>query len=361
MGQRFQNKKTASSFTALTLLLFLTVMLSFSATAQESTENNLDVNINISEKTIVDIQPKTFSWGAGTTQVQPGDIAGPNKEANGYGRIQIENLGSVNITQLWFNTTFPTQRPFGKGNSDLYDSANFIALDSNTTGVNDHNQFVNRKEYGLDQSAGADTQDIIYLDTPSNWDYGRFRDSSSEYFWTVDDTGGGDLGGATFRIGVDHHNESQTGSTNLDEDCQGGPTAGSNTDCNGYTLSTTSAEGTTWAYTAVEVGALDSTNLAIDGDGKYYCAVMNSTQVTKNGADESDRPAVYFLKWNKGFPSADQGDCGYATNYTIGSDGEFESLTPGQWITQNIRARVPYGVVSAELPTGSLYVLANSQ
>lgn len=356
MEQRFQNKKTASRFTALTLLLFLTVMLTFSATAQE-TENNLDVNVNISEKTIVDIQPKTFSWGAGGSQVQPGDIAGPDKEANGYGRIQIENLGSVNITQLWFNTTFPSERPFGTGNADLYDSANFIALDSNDSDVTDHNQFVNRKEYGLDQSAGADTQDIIYLDTPSNWDYGRFRDSSNEYFWAVDDTGGGDLDGATFRIGVDHHNESQTGSTNLDEQCQGGDEVGSNTECNGYSLT---ANGD-WAYTDVEVGALDSTENSIDGDGKYYCAVMNSTQVTKNGADESDRPAVYFLKWNKGFPSANQGDCSFATNYTIGSDGQFESLTPGQWITRNIRARVPYGVVSAELPTGSLYVLANSQ
>jgi hypothetical protein len=360
MGQRFHNKNTASRLIAVALLTFLTVLISTSGAAQDN-ENNLQVEVNISEKTIVDIQPKTFAWGSGGSQVQPGDIAGPDEEANGYGRIQIENLGSVNINQLWFNTTYPAQRPFGTGNQGTYDSANFIALDSNTSGRNDHNQFVNRKEYGLDQSNAGQTQDIIYLDTPPNWDYGRFRDSSQEYFWTVDDTGG-DLGGASFRIGVDPHNESQTGSTNLNTQCAGGDEGaggGSNTECNGYTLTTNGD----WAYTDVEIGAPDNSNDALPGadEGKIYCAVMNQTQVTADGTTEDDRPAVYFLKWNKGFPSATQGDCGTATNYTIGSDGEFNSLTPGQWITQNIRARVPYGVVSAELPTGSLYVLANSQ
>jgi hypothetical protein len=365
MGQRFHNKNTASRLIAVALLAFLTVLISTSGAAQDN-ENNLQVEVNISEKTIVDIQPKTFAWGSGGSQVQPGDIAGPDEEANGYGRIQIENLGSVDINQLWFNTTYPDQRPFGTGNRLDYDSANFIALDSNDTDIDDHNQFVNRKEYGLDQSNAGQTQDIIYLDTPPNWDYGRFRDSSQEYFWTVDDTGG-DLGGASFRIGVDPHNESQTGSTNLNTQCAGGDegVGGSNTECNGYNLQTTSAEGTTWAYTDVEVGALDTTENAIDGDGKYYCAVMNETQILQDAAgdtDEEDRPAVYFIKWNKGFPAVTAGPgCDYATNYTIGSDGEFNSLTPGQWITQNIRARVPYGVVSAELPTGSLYVLANSQ
>lgn len=337
---------------ALSLAVFTT-----SGLAQADNENSLQVQVNITEKTIIDIQPKDFAWGQGGAQVQPGTIAGPDKEQNSYGRIQIENLGSVNISQIWFNTTFPDQRPFGTGAATNYDSANFIALDSNKSGVTDHNQFVNRKEYGLNQPAG---QDIIYLETPSGWDYGRFRDSSQEYFWTVDDTGAS-LDGSLFRIGVDPHNESQTGSSNLDTACQGGDGAGSNTECNGYTLSTGNFGGTDYAYTDVEVGALDSTNNAIDGDGKYYCAVMNESQVLKSGDTESDRPAVFFIKWNKGFPATNQGGCDYATNYTVGASAPVQQLTPGQWITRNIRARVPYGVVSANLPTGSLYVLANSQ
>jgi len=349
-----QNKNTSNTKTSLLSVAVLTLLiLSIVATASAAdNENGLTVQVNISEKTIIDIQPQTFAWGQGSTQVLPGSQAGPNEEQSGYGRIQVENLGSVNITQVWFNTSFPTQRPFGTGQASNYDSANFIGLDSNASGT-DTNQFVNRREYGLDQPAD---QDIIYLETNPNWDYGRFRNTSREYFWSVDDTGA-DLSGASFRIGVDPHNSSQTGSTNLDNTCQGGDTAGANADCNEYSLTVTNVGGTDYAYTDIEVGVLDSTPLSNDG-GEEYCVVMNETRVMNGGGAS---PEVNFIKWDKGYPAADVGDCGYATNYTVGSDGNTDTLVPGAWITQNIRAKVPYGVVSANLPTGSLFVLANSQ
>lgn len=339
------------------VLAILTLFASSAAAQTADTQNSLDVNISIAQQTIIDIQPSRFAWGYAGSNVFPGSVAGPSEEINGYGRIQIENLGSVNITQVWFNNTQPGQRPFGTGNANLYDSANFLALDRNSTST-DKNQFIGRKEYGLDQPSG---DDIIYLSTPSGWDYGRFRNASYEYFWTVEDTAdSNDIQGNVFRIGVNHHNETQTGSTALDTACSGGDETGSNTECNGYLLTNyTDSNGNEWAVTEVEVGVLDSTTMSNDG-GQEYCVAMNASQLLT-----SNPPEVEFLKWNKGHPAVQAtgggSGCGYATNYTIGGSSPAGDLVPGEWITMNLRAKIPYGVVSGDLPTGNLIVLANSQ
>lgn len=336
-----------------TLTSLLVIGLLSTAAAQDS-QNDLEVNVSISDETIIDIQPSKFSWGYGSNSVFPGTEAGPGLEANGYGRIQIENLGSVNISEVWFNNTQPTQKPFGTGDSNIYDSANFLGLDRNSTGT-DSNAFIERKEFGLDQPGG---EDIIYVSSPSGWDYGRFRNTSQEYFWTVNDTGTS-LNGEKFRIGIDHHNETQTGSTSLNGECTGGEGTGG-LSCNSYNLNVvTGPGGTDWAVTEVEVGVEDATLASNDG-GTEYCVAMQESQVL--GTND---PEVNFIKWNKGHPAV-QGagagsDCDYATNYTIGGSSPAGRLVPGEWITMNLRAKVPYGVVSGNLPTGNLYVLANSQ
>ena len=338
--------------TSLVLTLFITAF-TVSAAGQlpnPTDENNLNVDVNISKKTIIDIQPSSFSWGQGAG-VDVGAVAGPENESNKYGRIQIENLGSENISKVWFNTSVPSQRPFGTGNSGAYDPGNFIALDSNDSTVTDFNQFVNRREFGIDKPGNS--KDIIYLDTPADWDFGRFRTAGKEYFWTLDEGAGSvtDLTGNTFRIGINHHDQTQQGTTALDGPCSGGDGSTGSNQCNEYTLSTTTPDSTTWAFTDVEVGALDD-----DGtSGREYCAVMNESEVTSN-----NRPSIYFIKWNKGFPGTDQGDCAQVTNYTVGGSSGTDALVPGDWITRNIRARIPFGVVSDQLNTGSMYVLATS-
>ncbi len=341
-------KKVVLSLIPLALLLSGVFFVS-----AQGSENNINVSVNISEKTIIDIQPKEFAYGQGSTLVEPGTVAGPSQEQSGYGRIQVENLGSVNITQIWFNASYPSQRPFGTGTATYYDSANFIAL--NRSGGSAPNQFINRVEYGLDQPAA---QDIIYLDTNSNWDYGRFRNTSREYFWAVDDESGSDLGGNTFRIGQVPHTSDQTGTTDLQgavgSTCDGGDNPGGSNACNSYTLQ--QAGSTDWYVTEVEIGVQDS-GAGIQAGGQVYCAAMNNTKVHGVNSD----PPVHFIKWNKGHPAVQNGgaDCSWATNYTVG-DSAGDSLDPGAWEIMNVRARVPYGVVSAQLPKGNVFVLANS-
>lgn len=349
-----KNHKTSRELLIVaTVVLGVSAILGTTASAAD-TENNLQIEVNISEKSIIDIQPKNFAWGQGTTTVLPGTQAGPNEEQSGYGRIQVENLGSVNITQVWLNATGPSVRPFGTGDASNYDSGNFIAIDSNNSSVSDKNAFISRVEYGLDQPAG---QDIIYLDTPASWDYGRFRNTSQEYFWTFndDEDGDGTLGDSVFRIGIDPHNSSQTGSTSLATTCANGDEAGSNTECNGYNLNNLTNG---WAVTDVEVGVQDTTTGSNDG-GIQYCVAIDYDSAV---ADSGTHPKVVFIKWEKSHPAVQQAgsgsDCGTVTEYLVGGS---TSVVPGAWKTYNIRAKIPYGTVSAQLPTGSVYVLANSQ
>jgi len=351
--QNFQN--SCLKISQILFFLTLTALFLTSVSAQD-TQNDLEVNVTIATETIIDIQPKEFQWGASGVGINPGTQAGPSDEQNNeYGRLQLENLGSVNITQVWFNTTTPSERPFGTGSSSNYNSGNFITLDRNSTST-DKNSFVSRAEYGLDQPTD---QDIIYLNTPSGWDNGRFRNTSNEYFWTVDDTGT-DLAGAVFRIGIEHHNETQTGSTNLDTTCSGGDKAGSNTDCNGYDLKqVTDGNGNNWGVTDVEVGVEDTNVLSNDG-GTEYCVAMRESDVIGS----TNTPKVEFIKWDKGHPAVQAAGggsgCAYATNYTIGGSSPVQNLVPGDWINMNIRANIPYGVVSGNIPAGQLTVLANS-
>ncbi|MFB6199831.1 MAG: hypothetical protein ABEJ83_03055 [Candidatus Nanohaloarchaea archaeon] len=353
MKEYLHRKNTVKALLATLSLLFL-----ISTVSAQDTQNNLQVSVNISSRTIVDIQPQTFAWGTGSSMVEPGSLAGPQEEQNGYGRIQIENLGSVDITDVWFNTTAPDQRPFGTGSASAYDSGNFIALDRNSTST-DRNAFVERKEFGLDQVAGRNDKDIIYLSTPDGWDYGRFRNTSKEYFWTVNDTGT-DLTSATFRIGINHHNSTQTGSTNLDSACVGGTTATGTANCNGYTLNqVTDANGNTWGVAGIEVGVEDANTGPNDG-GTEYCVAINESAAVS----DSTPPTATFIKWNPGHPAVQAAgsgsSCMNAVNYTIGGSAPKSSLVPGDWTTMNIRAKIPYGVVSGSLPTGNLVVLANS-
>jgi hypothetical protein len=100
--------------------------------------------------------------------------------------------------------------------------------------------------------------------------------------------------------------------------------------------------------------------MASDG-GEHYCVAMNASRAMLN---DGTAPQVFFLKWDKGHPAVQAAGggsgCGYATNYTVG-DTAGDALVPGDWKVMNIRAKIPYGVVAEQLPTGSLFVLANSQ
>lgn len=325
MKNRQHSRKVLS-----TVAVLLVMILSLSMVTAQDDQSDIDVTVEIDEDTIIDIQPAEFAWGTGAGII-PGNVAGPDEEQNSYASIMVENLGSVDIEEVWFETTKPDERPFGTGDASFYDPANFLTLEDGGDF-----QFIERREYAL----GDEDEEIVFLSTPDDtWDVGRFRNTSREYFWTLEGTAENDR----IRIGVDHRDDTQTGSTNLADECEGGEVDGTNVECNEYTLS---ADGST----EILVGDLDVTG----AEGERYCAIVQEQDFNGDGDLQT---AVDFVKWNPTRVGASSGGCDTVTDYVVDSGNP---LVPGDFINVGIRTYVPFGVVSGALPDGQLTVFANS-
>ncbi len=255
--------------------------------------DTISITINVSQKTMVDINPSSLTWNA--SGIYPGSVADNTTEANNYGNIWIENIGSTNLTKIWFNASTPSERPFGTGNPDLYDPANFVVL-ANESDSSPH--FVNRVEYR--------ENDSMYIALPSGAGaanpedmFGRFRNNSYEYFFVVEGTNGDNCTGGTLRYSTDAHTQDSTGDTNL-------------ADNTGYVLQSL----TDWSITNVTFGS------------ETYCFAVYY-----------DCTKAMFHRWNADAPGAGDGLCGNVPEYFLDS-----SLTPGDVSKAWIKAYIPFGV-----------------
>ena len=293
------------------IIILITIMgflFSVNQVGADTSEDTINVNVTVSEKTIIDITPTYFSW----TNLDPGSEGGPANETNGWGAIQIENLGSSNISYIWFNATHPSSRPFGTGANGSYDAGNFVVVKRNAS--NQDFYFPNRVEFNASDS-------IIYLNVPGGWYYGRFRNADREYFWTVNATNL-ECNKTTieFRIGKDAHNQSSQGSIDL-------------TNAANYYTATLTNDGD-WGYAEL--------NITEDASEAYCVAV-------KQSCDQ-----VMFYKYNKDAPGGGVGECSNAYYFSS------STLTPGSWIIANIRVRIPYGVAYGSINQGSLTIFAQN-
>ena len=296
----------ASAVMAVILAAMLVSIMESKAYAA-STTSNASVTVTIGAVTIVDVTPQTMDFGI----AYPGSID-YNYTDGGVTltQIQIENLGSTNITRVWFNVTQPATNPFGTGDPTAYDPANFLTL-KRTTDTTYY--FIDRKEWNS-------TYQIIYLKLPSNWKtYGKIRDANHEYFWTIN----GSLTacnetGNTLVIGLTPHNETQTGTIDLDT-------------------------GNVWIGTinagnvGDDWGIVDAANV---GGAQYCIAVYKDCSLLR----------VY--KWNPDAPEA--------ATCTTDSDFNTGIMYPGDSIIADVALHVPYGVPQGTLSTGTLTVLAST-
>ena len=302
---------------SLVVLIVLTANLDLTEAVENSTEIN--ISVQVATRTMVDITPQEIVW----LGIEPGEEANGSKttanaSVNRPGSIQIENVGSTNITKIWFNTTYPSARPFGTGENGSYDSANYVLVSKY-----DQNDFwwVNRVDYN-------ESQELVYLHTLSGWYYGRIRNGSTEYFWAVDTSG--DCNTTTIRIGNTPHTLTQDGTTDFTNGNQG-------TGTNQYREYTLTAVDTYTGVASVSIGE--------SGQTRDYClAVTNCSR-------------VMLYKWNKDAPGADTctNDIYFWDNTT---DGD---LTPGNSTIADLIIRVPYGVYQGYSSQGVLTAIVQSE
>ncbi|MFH1834966.1 MAG: hypothetical protein ABH851_02125 [Methanobacteriota archaeon] len=236
--------------------------------------------------------------------------------------MQIENIGSHNISKVWFNATYPESNPFATGEiSD--DSANFVVLANESATVDDEYFFINRKEYN-------ETRSLVYLTDPNgvippaaDWMYGRFRNASDEFFWMINKS---DVCNKTKNLYIGDLSHKKSSSGTIDFSGSGVVT---------IALAENGAYG---------VGDIDSGNLT------GYCVAVNAT------CDN-----IFLYKWNMDMPGAGT-DCDNAL-YAHGDPDDDASvngaLVPGESIVMRIKVRVPYGVYEGSTTQGVITVIAS--
>jgi hypothetical protein len=299
------------------IMLILGVIM-FSASAQlggNLTTNDSEsatITVNVSSKIMVDITPAAFAWGA----VNPGSVADSTKEANGYSAIQIENIGSTNITHVWFNATYPASRPFGTGTSSAQNAGNFVVLSKRAT---------NNSYWGINQLEYNETTALYYIKDvagamPPNsaaYRYGRFHNASGEYFWMINKVAACNTG-ATIYIGKVAHTKTTTGSTNFNVAAN----------YNAFAL----ADDTTFGFADITAGPLAGLCVAVSADCNR----------------------VFFSKWNADKPFHRCSNVNYAWNSA--TDGK---LVPGNSFAMGIKANVPYGIAAGS-SAGTITAIVNA-
>ena len=304
-------------------VLFLAIIHGVSAQSGTNNTKSANVTVQITAVTMIDMNPSTLSYTASPGQACGRDITGGtcNETGSNYFAIQVENIGSWNITQVWFNVSQPSQNPFAVGSNLYVDPGNFIALTTNES--TDDFYFVDKKEYKA-------VRTIVYLKDPSGtmpanltkYNYGRLHNASSEYFYMIENTSTGAVCNATqisyIRIGVNPHTTTQVGST----DFSTGPSV------NYIQINLTTRQGGGGQFFAVG-------NITAGPLSGYAVAVENTTCV------------VRFAKWNKDFPF-DVGSANYSFNGV---------LTPGDSLAKKIAVLVDNGIYTGS-KTGQLTAIA---
>jgi len=303
--------------------------------------DNATIMVTLNVKTMIDISPENMSFGTADPGTRIGNYT--NNELTGVSKtgFQLENIGSTNISDLWLNVTQPSVRPFATGDSNKYDAANFITASINMSPDNmsiigqNTMSFIDRLEYN-------ETRELVYLNLPSNTkSYGRLRSGHNEFFWvlfgdTTECNASSHAGGLNFRIGLTPHNQTQTGTIDLDNGVE-------NTDWDTINLASMYETGhnTNWSYSTVS-----GQYISVDSPSSSYCV-----------ASYIDCSKVRIFRWNADAPGA--GTCGLSGGGYIYNSTNTK-LLPGDSMAMNIEMRVPFGTAMGQVKTGYLTVIAQS-
>jgi len=294
-----------------------------SAQSTVNKTDTLNIYVTVANLTMVDINPANLTW----INIPPGTESNSSYAASGNKEaIQIENIGSTNITNIWFNVSQPSVMPFGSGDINNYDPGNFIVIRRNTTGAKFY--FVDRKEFN--------ESELIYLTLPGGEVvHGRLRSANHEYFWVVNVTDG-TCNDTEFWIGNSPHNQTDTGTVDFTQAC-GSLTGTVTEDCR--TGNFVPSSDNQWGVLNLTVGP--------SAGGENYTVII-PTDCTGNNV------TIRFWHWNMDAPGSS------------GSSNAFQEyfrttpLVPGAKDIANVKIRVPYGTIAGTLPTGYLTVIAQA-
>ena len=239
-------RKLASTVSAALLVAVLAVGLA--ATGAADSEDS-DVTVEVDSTTEVDVRPTSLSYD----DLEPGDEATSDQEANGFTAIEVENIGSNSIEAVWAEGTNPGTNPFGSGDAEAYDTGNFITLSTETVqensddydmssditgGTSTNFHYANRYEFTQTpeptyiQTLGSDDDgDLVTLDGGDisgevGQHVGRFVEGDEWYYYTIyydDDESTGACDGsnsAEVWVGQEEHTNTELGTVDFTDEEQ---------------------------------------------------------------------------------------------------------------------------------------------
>lgn len=328
-------------------LTFLVMTIS-TVTAQDLSS---DISVSVSDETAVDIDPDELTY----QDLTPGDTQLLTED--NIDGLQIENVGSTNITQVFASTQEPSTTPFATGDPSNYISSNFLQVWVNETeegfedledslNGNDGYEFLNRKDF-------AEVRDLayIFLESEEDQEYGRFRAGEEEYFWAVETVEEGVDDFATvdpeLRVGETAHTSDQTGTNDFSDG------AGDYETYNLVDVSDQvddSEDGVFGLATNVEVPVGDTVD-----DHRYYDVVVQLDDTVNEGVYTVR--TTYNAEWN----GLDLDDEGTVVEYVYDSTntGGIE-LAPGDSFPVRTAVEVPRGVAQGSIDTGTVTFTAQT-
>ena len=339
------------------LVLALAVGMTTTTVAQVSddADQNTDVDVSISDNTGLDVRPVSFTYSA----VNPGTKS--TSTSSGTSAIEIENIGSNNISDLWMGSSKPVDDPFGTGVAGEYDAGNFLQVnttkvDRQPTGVTNfpHPQYVSRVEY----VEPAPT--FLQLPAPSdvgtgNNDrlVGRFRAADQWWFFAIyydtsstqgDNACGESQGTDDGRvlIGNDAHDAATTGTIDF--------TDRSNVEMHGINNISDSD-----AYGVLN----DTITLDPDSETRDY-TMLTYCDTSLDGTSHIQRVS-YDIDAKNPATGGNTGEIGTgAATYLLSTSNSDDMLKPGQHFPMDLRIEVPEGVAEGSVSTGTLTVYAQA-
>jgi len=325
-------------------------------TADEAEDS--DVNVSVGEVTELDVKPDELVYSG-----DPGEFN--TTDASGFEAIELANIGSEEINQISARATMPDENPFGSGDSDAYNTGNFIKMWTDSAAnvsfasdldVSDSSNdisphYLNRVEYReedvpsyiqtLEDSEGVvDEDDVSELGSNGAADVGRFRAGDVEYFYVLyhEDSGSNTCSGSDSElwVGTDGHTSTELGTFDFTDD--------SAEDVEAYDIADGGAFGV--VDTTVEVGDEEYTvHTYCDEDNRndgHTIRTRFNVEVTSPVTDVGDQDEN----------TQDNGP----SRYILDSDSA--ALQPGASFPLDVGIEIPFGVAEGEIDQGTMTIEA---
>ena len=300
------SKLLYSLVVAIVVITLSQVMFPLLVSADTDTDT-FNVSITVDSVAAIDVNPNSTDFGT----IAPG-AASEEKS------IQIENIGSLDITKIWANATMASSNPYGTGQASAYNAGDFVLI-TNDSSENQPFYYVNSIFFNESKPP--------YVTAPSGWSEGwnsgyfiriRTVDFSNtgegEEYFAFTKKGTTNCTDGTVYIGKNPHTKTQTGTI----DFQSGD--------------------------FIQISSLTTTNNGLGAYGKIsgFGNKLDDHYIYVNASCDY----IILYRWNR--------DLG-------GGDYLFQgTLKPGATLDWKVEARVPYGVAAGSIQEGMITFIAST-